>query len=183
MNEDSGRRSKRRVISSATPKSPPSPRRDPASRAYSFLALLTERDQGAIGQNGLDAEHMITGHAVLETVCAARVERDITPNRAYRLTRRVGSVIEPEGSRGLRDAKIDTPGSTTAIASSASRRRMRSSRFSPITTPPSTGSEPPERLVPLPRATKGTSCSWQARTAATTSSELDGRTTTRGRTR
>ena len=32
---------------------------------------------------------------------------------------------------------------------------MRLSRFSAMTMPPATGSEPPDRLVPLPRATKG----------------------------
>jgi hypothetical protein len=60
---------------------------------------------------------------------------------------------------------------------------MRSSRLSAITTPPSTGSEPPERLVPLPRAVNGTPCSAHQRTVATTSSVLSGSTAASGRLR
>ena len=38
-----------------------------------------------------------------------------------------------------------------------------------MTTPSATGSAPPERPVPAPRATNGTWCSWQSRTTACTS--------------
>ena len=38
----------------------------------------------------------------------------------------------------------------------------RFSRFSAITMPPPTGSEPPESEVPLPRATNGTLSRWQS---------------------
>ena len=47
--------------------------------------------------------------------------------------------------------------------------------------PPGTGRAPPERLVPLPRATKGTPCRWHQRTAATTSSAVRGAITAAGR--
>ena len=50
-----------------------------------------------------------------------------------------------------------------------------------MTKPSFTGSEPPERLVPLPRATNGTWCWWHSRTAAMTSSAVSGRTTAAGR--
>ena len=43
---------------------------------------------------------------------------------------------------------------------------MRFIRASEITTPSATGSAPPERPVPAPRATNGTPCSWQSRTTA-----------------
>ena len=49
--------------------------------------------------------------------------------------------------------------------------------------PPSTGSEPPDRLVPLPRATNGTRSRWQRRTVSTTSSRVSGSTTASGRRR
>jgi hypothetical protein len=51
---------------------------------------------------------------------------------------------------------------------------MRFRRFSAITTPSLIGSEPPLRLVPLPRATNGTPKRWQAFTAAMTSSCVTG---------
>ncbi len=47
-------------------------------------------------------------------------------------------------------------------------------------TPSSTGVAPPERPEPAPRATQGVSASWQARTAAATSSADPGSTTTPG---
>jgi hypothetical protein len=49
-----------------------------------------------------------------------------------------------------------TPGSTTATRSIGSRRRMRFSRLRAMTMPSAIGTDPPERLVPDPRATKGT---------------------------
>ena len=46
-----------------------------------------------------------------------------------------------------------------------------------MTMPPSTGSEPPDRLVPLPRATNGTRSRWHSRTVSTTSPRVSGSTT------
>ena len=53
-------------------------------------------------------------------------------------------------------------------------------RASPITMPSATGTAPPERPVPAPRATNGTPCASQARTAATTCSVVAGSTTASG---
>ena len=57
---------------------------------------------------------------------------------------------------------------------------MRFIRASEITTPSATGSAPPDRPVPAPRATNGTPCSWQSRTTAATCSAVSGRTTSSG---
>ena len=57
---------------------------------------------------------------------------------------------------------------------------MRRIRESPISTPPSTGVAPPDSPEPAPRATQGTSASWQARTAAATSCADPGSTTIPG---
>ena len=49
--------------------------------------------------------------------------------------------------------------------------------------PSSTGTAPPDRLVPLPRAMKGTRAAWQSRTVSMTSSADSASTTARGRAR
>ena len=56
-------------------------------------------------------------------------------------------------------------------------------RASEITTPSATGSAPPERPVPAPRATNGIPCSLQARTTAWTCSVDSTRQTAAGTTR
>ena len=50
-----------------------------------------------------------------------------------------------------------------------STSRIRRRRVSAISTPSSTGSAPPDRPEPEPRATKGTPAAWQARTTSRTS--------------
>src|SRR5579871_6921093 len=57
---------------------------------------------------------------------------------------------------------------------------MRFIRESVIITPPPTGRQPPARLVPAPRGTKGTFISLQACTIRTTCSVVVGKTTTSG---
>ena len=57
---------------------------------------------------------------------------------------------------------------------------MRRSRESTTSTPSSSGSAPPDRPLPEPRATHGTPASWQARTTAATSSPVPGSTAARG---
>src|SRR5712692_6232794 len=64
-----------------------------------------------------------------------------------------------------------------------STSRMRVSRASEMTIPPATGSAPPERPVPAPRATNGIRSSLQSRTTARTSSTLPGSATSAGTTR
>ena len=54
-------------------------------------------------------------------------------------------------------------------------------RASERTTPPPTGRQPPARLVPAPRGTKGTPSSAQALTMAATWAVVVGKTTTSGR--
>ena len=56
-------------------------------------------------------------------------------------------------------------------------------RLRPMTTPSATGSAPPERPVPAPRATNGTSAPAQVRTTAATCSVVSGSTTAAGETR
>ena len=80
----------------------------------------------------------------------------------------------------LETAKFVTPGCTTAIRSRGSSLRILFSRFMAITTPASIGREPPDKLVPEPRATKGTRYSWQSLTVRITSSFDSTSTTTSG---
>ena len=80
-------------------------------------------------------------------------------------------------------SRLMTPGSTTATRSIGSISRMRVSRLSAMTMPSTCGTAPPDRLVPLPRATNGTPASAQSRTMAMTSSPVSGSTTARGRAR
>ena len=47
----------------------------------------------AIGQHGLDAEHVIDRHAVLERVRPAGVRGHVAADRAGPLARRIGSVV------------------------------------------------------------------------------------------
>ena len=74
-----------------------------------------------------------------------------------------------------------TPGWQTTRPLSRSTSRMRFMRVSATRIPSSTGSAPPESPEPLPRATHGTSCSWQARTTSETSCVVAGSTTACGR--
>src|SRR4051794_22352849 len=69
-----------------------------------------------------------------------------------------------------------TPGSTTTRWYSRSTSRIRFIRDSTSSTPSSTGRAPPDRPEPAPRATHGTSRSWQARTTARTCSAVSGTT-------
>jgi hypothetical protein len=57
---------------------------------------------------------------------------------------------------------------------------MRFIRAREIITPPPTGRQPPDRLVPAPRGTKGTSQALQTLTISTTCSVVVGKTTTSG---
>ena len=77
-------------------------------------------------------------------------------------------------------AMLVTPGSHTTRWLARSTSRMRRSRVSTISTPSCTGSAPPDRPLPEPRATHGTPSSWQARTTAATSPASPGSTATRG---
>src|ERR1700676_1489454 len=73
-----------------------------------------------------------------------------------------------------------TPGSTTTRALGRSTSRMRFMRDRLMTMPFSTGSAPPLRPVPEPRATKGMRSRWQRRRMARTSAVEEGRRTAWG---
>jgi hypothetical protein len=80
-------------------------------------------------------------------------------------------------------ATLVTPGSQTTRWLGRSTSRIRRSRERTMSTPSATGSEPPDRPLPEPRATHGTRAPWQARTTAATSAPSAGSTATRGTTR
>ena len=84
------------------------------------------------------------------------------------------------GATACETAMFVTPGSTRTRPFGMSTSRMRRSRESAIRMPSSTGSAPPESPEPAPRATHGTSASWQARTTAATSAAVPGSTTAAG---
>ena len=73
-----------------------------------------------------------------------------------------------------------TPGSTRAVRCFGFSSMIRFSRLSAITIPSSTGIAAPERLVPLPRETKGTLYRAQVWTVVITSSCVLGMTTALG---
>jgi hypothetical protein len=75
-----------------------------------------------------------------------------------------------------------TPGSTHTRWFARSTSSTRFIRDVTIRTPSASGSAPPERPEPEPRATHGTPAAAQARTQAWTSSAVPGRTATPGRT-
>jgi hypothetical protein len=87
------------------------------------------------------------------------------------------------GPAAFDTSRLVTPGSTTRRWLGRSTSSTRFIRFTEITMPSSTGSAPPDRPVPEPRATHGTSASWQARSTACTSGAEPGSTTARGVTR
>ena len=60
---------------------------------------------------------------------------------------------------------------------------MRSMRARQTTRPPLRGTQPPDRFVPAPRATKGTLCSAHQTTALRTSSAVRASSTPSGRDR
>ena len=73
-----------------------------------------------------------------------------------------------------------TPGWAITRWLGRSTSRMLRIWLSEISTPSSTGSAPPERPEPAPRATKGTPARWHARTTAWTSAVELGSTTAPG---
>ena len=64
----------------------------------------------AVGQHGLDAEHVVHGEAVLEAVRAAGVLGDVAADRADLLARRIGRVVVAEGRDLTRDLEVGHAG-------------------------------------------------------------------------
>ena len=102
----------------------------------------------AVGQDGLDAKHVMHGEAVLEAMRAAGVFGDVPADRADLLTRRIGRVVVAEGRNLFRDLEIGDAGFDGDPAVGMSTSSTRFIRDSPITTPSATGSAPPDRPVP-----------------------------------
>ena len=94
-----------------------------------------------------------------------------------------GAKYSPCAATAADMPRFVTPGWTTARWFSASTERISRIRASPMTIPSATGSAPPDRPVPAPRATNGIRSRAQTRTTAATSSVLAGSTTSAGTTR
>ena len=91
-----------------------------------------------------------------------------------------GAYSRPYGAAAAESLAFTTPGSTTATRLWGSSLRIRLRRVSTRSTAPASASAPPDRPVPAPRGTNGTSCAASRRTRATTSSRVPGSTTTSG---
>ena len=68
------------------------------------------RHDRAVGEHDAHAEHVIGGHAVAEAVRATGVERDVAADRADRLARRIGRVVEAVRRRHRGDGEVDDAG-------------------------------------------------------------------------
>ena len=87
---------KRRVISSAMPKSPSEPTKSPTRSGpmpTPSMLSLPNCVSGPISQHHLHAEDVIAGHAIFQAVGAAAVEGDIAADCADGLARWVGRVV------------------------------------------------------------------------------------------
>ena len=124
-------------------------------RADVLAARAAPFDDLAGAEHGLDAEHVVGGHAVFQAVGAAGVEGDVAADGADQRAGRVGRVMQPVrrgGQRYLRvhHARLDHGNPLGGVqpqnAGQAVERDDDAVRHR---------SEPPDRLVPLPRATKG----------------------------
>ncbi len=62
------------------------------SPATSLIRLPPSRDQGAVGQHHVEAEHVVGGHPVLDAAQPAGVGGDVAADRADLVRRRVGRV-------------------------------------------------------------------------------------------
>ena len=79
-------------------------------RAHGLDAVAPEAHDLAVGQHGLDPEHVVARHPVLEAVRAARVEGEVAADRADGLARRVGRVGQPVARGGPADVEVDDAG-------------------------------------------------------------------------
>ena len=99
---------RRSVIVSATPKSPSDPMKPPSRSGPTASRLRPPSDTTVpSGEHGPQPQHVVERHAVPEAVRSAGIEGDVAANRADRLARRIGRVVEPEARRGRGDVEID----------------------------------------------------------------------------
>ena len=75
--------------------------------ATSLTRLPPRRDQGAVGEHDVEAEHVVGGHAVLHAAQAARVGRDVAADRADLVRAGVGRVPEAVLGRGALDLDVE----------------------------------------------------------------------------
>ena len=78
--------------------------------ALGIEMLAAEADDLAVHQHHFEAEQIVGGEPVFEAVHAARIFRDIAPDRAGDLARRVGRVIKPGTLDRMGDREIGHPG-------------------------------------------------------------------------
>ena len=116
----------------------------------------TERQTLAVDRQDLDLQDVVHGQAVFQAMHAARVLRHVAADRAGDLRRRIGRVVEAVRRGGLRDREIAHAGLHARVRASGSMSRMRLKRAITSRMPFSSGSAPPDRPVPAPRATTGT---------------------------
>ena len=132
-------------------------RADERRPARSSAPVALQPDHLAVGQHDSQPSTWFVGEAVLQAVGAAGVLGDVAADRAHLLARRVGRVVEPV--RRDRAASRRGWSRRAAPAPAGWARRPRGCRFiraRPMTMPSATGTAPPERPVPAPRATNGT---------------------------
>ena len=79
-------------------------------RAHMLEARASQLAHLAGAEHHFHAQNVVAGHAVLEAVSAARVESDVAADRADRLRRGIGSVVETVRRRGLGHLEIDDAG-------------------------------------------------------------------------
>ncbi len=91
-----------------------------------------------------------------------------------------GANINPRPLTAWVIQRFGTPASTRARRFRSSTFKIRFSRVVAMTTPPSTASTAPLRLVPVPRGMIGTLCAAQILTTSTVSAVLRGNTTASG---
>ena len=92
---------------------------------------------------------------------AARVLGDVAADRARDLRRRIRRVVEAVRRRRLGDREVAHARAARPPCARARRcARMRLNFASDSTMPSGSGSAPPDRLVPAPRATTGMRAAW-----------------------
>ena len=120
------------------------------------LGILTaEHGDRAVGQHHLDRQDVRRGDAVGEAVRPTGVGRHVPADRAALLARRVRRVVEAVGRELAAEVEVQDPGSTQASRDSTSTESTRFIFVVTITTASSSGTAPPARPVPEPRATNG----------------------------
>jgi len=63
----------------------------------------------AIDQDRFEAKHIVGRQPIFEAVNAARIFRDVTPDRTSDLTGRIGRIVKPVAFHRLRYAKVRHP--------------------------------------------------------------------------